>query len=433
MSFHFEGFAELPLELLLQILRQADARTLCACALVCRAWAEAAYDNRLWQRLYATQFASLFPLSLCRSWKRIYGHCTSVQRNWRTGDCKLARAIRLHTKEVRALQLDESLLVTGSYDKLIKVTNLNTTQCVRVLRGHRDAVVALRMIDRTVLSGSADFTCRLYDLDRGECTLSICAHPAIVTCVDLAVRDGLAQDSTAQPSVLITGSADRTVRLWDARTRAAPLCTLIGHHNEVECVRSASEDRIVSGDASGTIRFWDVRTTLLPVHVIAAHQSIVWNLHADDYRVISCGVDGAVRIFDARTFEPLSTLRPCAAQRSVRPPSVLCLQFDGRNDRLLTGDSRGMVHVWGGVLQRAPQLRYSVDTQQLRVVSAAATMASAAAVTPIRRRGSGVRCLQADALRLVTGGFDHLVRVFGFDQHSYRLGALRGNPQVHVM
>jgi WD40 repeat protein len=76
-----------------------------------------------------------------------------------------------------------------------------------------------------------------------------------ITQIDL--RKGL--DSTCDSKLLASGSADSTIRLWNAKNQKL-LNTLYGHAGEVWSV-AFSHDRkwLASGSADGTVRLWGVK------------------------------------------------------------------------------------------------------------------------------------------------------------------------------
>jgi WD40 repeat protein len=79
--------------------------------------------------------------------------------------------------------------------------------------------------------------------------------------------------------VIISGSADETVRVWDARTGQVVGPPLTGHTGPVGAVavgRVGDRDVIISGSGDLTVRIWDARTgqphildTLDPVGAVA--------------------------------------------------------------------------------------------------------------------------------------------------------------------
>ena len=63
--------------------------------------------------------------------------------------------------------------------------------------------------------------------------------------------------------LLASGSADRTVRLWDAATGAAR-GTLEGHSDSVQAVAFSPDGQLLaSGSGDQTVRLWDIQTGIL--------------------------------------------------------------------------------------------------------------------------------------------------------------------------
>ncbi|KIK91167.1 hypothetical protein PAXRUDRAFT_831076 [Paxillus rubicundulus Ve08.2h10] len=107
-------------------------------------------------------------------------------------------------------------------------------------------------------------------------------------------------------SKLVTGSGDRTLRIWDWRTGAA-VKVLNGHTGEVsEADVSHDGKMIVSGGRDATVRLWDGESGAM-IHVLG-HKSGVVSVHfsPDGSRVVSGSQwdhDGSVRVWSVETGE----------------------------------------------------------------------------------------------------------------------------------
>lgn len=71
-------------------------------------------------------------------------------------------------------------------------------------------------------------------------------------------------------SMIVSGSIDNTVKLWDTRT-ANQTVTLEGHSENIKAlIVSTDGSRIVSGSSDGAIKIWDIRqqrcTQTIKVH-----------------------------------------------------------------------------------------------------------------------------------------------------------------------
>ena len=80
------------------------------------------------------------------------------------------RVLEGHIGKVTSLAvLSDGRVVSGGYDKKVRVWDLSTGKCVRILEGHSDCIRCLVVLsDGRVVSGSADNTFRVWDLLTGE-------------------------------------------------------------------------------------------------------------------------------------------------------------------------------------------------------------------------------------------------------------------------
>ena len=183
-------------------------------------------------------------------------------------------------------------LVSGSNDKAVRLWNTETGTNFQTLDGHSRWVygVAYSPDGQTVASGSYDKTIRLWSIETGQCINILKGHGGIVRCVAFS-SDG---------QMLASGSWDNTLRLWDIKTGAC-LRTL-GHSDIVNSVTFSPDGQtVVSGSWDNTVHLWDVKSGACLL-ALSGHGSVYGVAYSPDGRTIaSCGADNTVRLWSVET------------------------------------------------------------------------------------------------------------------------------------
>jgi WD40 repeat protein len=175
-----------------------------------------------------------------------------------------------------------------------------------VLTGHTDSVtsVAFRPVASLLASGSADRTVRLWNTRTGTKDGTLTGHTDGVTSVAFS-PDG---------AIVASGSSDGTVRLWNPVT-ATPITTLTGHSGQVSAVAFGPGGTLLaSGGRDGTIRLWDVPTGV-PKGVLGTQGS---GQPDGEYRLVFCqqgatlaSISGdTLQLWDVASGTLTTTLRP---------------------------------------------------------------------------------------------------------------------------
>ena len=109
-----------------------------------------------------------------------------------------------------------------------------------LLRGHSDRALAISATKDTLVSGSEDRTARIWDLNTGSCTHVFRGHTSAVSClaivkpewIEVTGGDSLIRrEKWPKQPMIVTGSRDRTLHVW-----------LLPRPSEVERRRSRNDE-----------------------------------------------------------------------------------------------------------------------------------------------------------------------------------------------
>jgi len=143
--------------------------------------------------------------------------------------------------------------------------------------------------------------------------------------------------------VIVSGSNDHSVRVWDAQTGAAMLSPLLGHTHPVQSVAISSDGRLAaSGSWDSTVRLWDLQTGKAVGEPMRGHsdwvRAVVFS--PDAWWLASGSDDKTVRIWDVATQQP-SKIGPFSCENDMLAVAV---SPDGRF--VAGGDLDGHLSIW---------------------------------------------------------------------------------------
>jgi WD40 repeat protein len=173
---------------------------------------------------------------------------------------------------------------------------------IRTVEGHRDAInaVAVTPDGRRAVSGSIDRTLRLWDLETGQTLRMLEGHTDSVRAVAV----------TPDGRHALSGSEDRTLRLWDLGT-GQTLRTLAGHNRAIRAVAVMPDGRrAVSSSLDRTLRLWDLEAGQT-IRTFKGHTGSVRAVAVtqDGRRILSGSQDRTLRLWDLGTGQTICTLK----------------------------------------------------------------------------------------------------------------------------
>jgi hypothetical protein len=204
-----------------------------------------------------------------------------------------------------------------------------------MIEGHTDWVrsVAFSSDGSRMMSGSDDRTVRIWDTISGLVLHTLEGHSHSVSSVN----------SSSDGSRIASGSDDHAVRIWDS-VSGEVLHTLEGHTYSVNSVAFSPDGlRIVSGSDDHTIRVWDVVSGEV-LHTMAGHTDKVKSaaFSSDGSRIVSGSRDKSVRIWNAISGVVLRTLKGHTGQ-------VNSVAFSLDASHVVSGSNDETVLIWDAI------------------------------------------------------------------------------------
>ena len=449
---HFDPVACLPQEIISHIFDYLQPKSLCVAALASRAWKHRAHDPRLWRSLFlgegwacnVPEMQSLEALAKACKRRTLSGTITILEhlhanqqrpnlqrpsfqntaldgeaegtldlpdmlldigvdpkplgRTIFTGDTEMQEVSDVHVTNPFAPP--SRPLTYPRYSKLITIDPVfdHPTLNWQYLYTQR------RQLERNWFAGK--FTnFRLPHIDHPEE-----AHTQCVYTIQFSNDH------------LVSGSRDKSVRVWDMRTQRLRLPPLEGHTGSVLCLQfdeRADQDIIVSGGSDADVIVWRFSDGALLKRMVSAHSESVLNLRFDEKYLVTCSKDKTIKVWNRRSLLPTDEDYPdrSSARNAYYPtyiidtahppldsamtpeplePFSLLITFDGHGAAVNALQIRGYEIVSASGDRKV--MLWNIKTGELVRVFSGHT--------------KGIACIQYDGRRVVSGSSDNSVRIF---------------------
>ncbi len=274
----------------------------------------------------------------------------------------------IHTAEILNVVVspDGTLFATGAAndDNSIVLWDLASRTPLTQFTEHTDSLLTLAFNrdGSRLLSGSRDRTLRVWDLRRAEIVRDFTGHNVVET-------RGVTAVYGPGDRTILSGGFDGTLRLWDTES-GLTMQELLGHEGQVNAVDLSDDGMLaVSGGADGRVIVWDVAAGVARFALEPGNGTInrVRFLPNSTQFVIG-GERGGPSLWDAANGQQVrgftATVCPQVDENALPVTTVNALVLSVDGTLMLTGGPDECVSVWeiasGDLVQRFERLGVEV-------------------------------------------------------------------------
>ncbi len=244
----------------------------------------------------------------------------------------LIYTFKKHSDFINSIDIhpEKELLVTGSKDQKVILWDLREKKDLVTLDDNTGEIQCIAFSpDGKYLVGSDRNIIRVWTVE-GEYINSLSGHATAVWSIDF----------NPAGDRIVTGSFDRTFRLWDF-INLTELSEFEGHSKSVLAVAfHPVRNVIASGSLDETIRLWDM-TSHRVIHTFKGHSGNIYSLDfsPDGKYLISASRDQTIKLWDVEEKELIRTFKGHTA-------AVFSVAFSPAGDHLLSGSVDQTIKLW---------------------------------------------------------------------------------------
>ncbi|MEG4148083.1 WD40 repeat domain-containing protein [Microcoleus sp. Pol12B5] len=222
-------------------------------------------------------------------------------------------------------------IASGSDDEKIKLWNLKNGREILTFNGHSKGVnsVVFSPDGETIASGSEDEKIKLWNLKNGREILTFNGHSKGVNSVAFS-RDG---------ETIASGSED-DIKLWNIKN-GREVCTLTGHSDCITSVAfSPNGETIVSGSDDGKIKLWNLKNGR-EIITFTGHSKCVNSVafSPDGETIASGSMDNTIKLWNLKTGQEICTL-------ARHGHWVISVTFSPDGNTLVSGSCDETIKIW---------------------------------------------------------------------------------------
>ena len=203
-----------------------------------------------------------------------------------------------HSATITCLYFYGDRIYSGALDKTIHCWNVSTGKLEFVAAAHMAAVTCICVNDSKMISGSVDKSVILWDSRTGHMLHRAMGHSHGISSLYCA------------HSICVSADINGDILVWDFQKDHSSIFRKIrlgGSERSRISVIKCSNVEVISGDANGTITIWWNQNKQI-LHQRKVHESLITDIQFDATNMVTCSMDGMIKVVDVTTCEVLNTI-----------------------------------------------------------------------------------------------------------------------------
>ncbi|XP_038608115.1 autophagy-related protein 16-1 isoform X3 [Tachyglossus aculeatus] len=272
---------------------------------------------------------------------------------------KAAYYFNAHDGEVNAVQFNPSsrLLATGGMDRRVKLWEVFGDRCELKgsFAGSNAGITSIEFdsAGSYLLAASNDFASRIWTVDDYWLRHTLTGHSGKV----------LSAKFLLGKSLIVSGSHDRTLKLWNLQSRICTKTVFAGSScNDIVC----TEQCVMSGHFDKKIRFWDIRAESIIREMELLGKITALDLNPERTELLSCSRDNLLNIID---------LRVNAIKQTFSAPGFKCgsdwtrVVFSPDGSYVAAGSAEGSLYIWNVLTGKVEKVLSKFHSSSINAVA----------------------------------------------------------------
>ncbi|XP_050985510.1 autophagy-related protein 16-1 isoform X3 [Labeo rohita] len=241
-----------------------------------------------------------------------------------------------HDGEVNAVRFSPGsrLLATGGMDRRVKLWEVISGRCEPkgALTGSNAGITSIEFdsAGSYLLAASNDFASRIWTVDDYRLRHTLTGHSGKVLSARFLLDNAR----------IVSGSYDRTLKLWDLRSKVCMKTVFAGSScNDIVC----TEQCVMSGHFDKKVRFWDIRSESIVRELELLGRVTSLDLNHDRTELLTCSRDDLVKIIDLRSNAVRQTFN---AQGFKCGSDFTRVTFSPDGSYVAAGSADGVLYIW---------------------------------------------------------------------------------------